>query len=54
MSEYLAMGGFGAYVWPAYGAFALILGGLAVYAAGRGKAVREELEKIEARRQSGR
>ena len=28
MTEFLAMGGAAAYVWPAYGAAAIILGGM--------------------------
>lgn len=30
MSEFLAMGGYAAFVWPAWGAAALVLGGLLV------------------------
>jgi heme exporter protein D len=32
MSEYLAMGGYAAFVWPAYGLSALVMLGLAVTA----------------------
>lgn len=30
MTEFLAMGGYGAFIWPAYGLTAVVLGGLAV------------------------
>jgi heme exporter protein D len=30
LTNYLAMGGYAAYVWPAYGFAALVMGGLAV------------------------
>lgn len=32
MNEFLAMGGFGAFVWPAYGVAALAVGGMALTA----------------------
>ena len=30
MNEFLAMGGYGAFIWPAYGAAALLLAGLVI------------------------
>ena len=54
MTEFFEMGGYAAYVWPAYGAFALILGGLAVWGVRRNRAVRETLEQIEAERRRSR
>jgi heme exporter protein D len=30
LTHYLAMGGYAAYVWPAYGFAALVMGGLAI------------------------
>lgn len=50
VAEFLAMGGYALYVWPAYACFALVLGGLAVHGFYRGRAVRAELADIEARR----
>ena len=50
MSEFLAMGGYAAYVWPAYGLAAIILVGLLV-ASLRGLRAREaELDAVEVRR----
>jgi heme exporter protein D len=49
MAEFFHMGGYGAYVWSAYGAFALIVGGLtlsSLRASGRAK---RELKDLEAR-----
>ena len=44
MGGFLSMGGYGAYVWPAYGVAALVLGGLLLWSLrARGK-VRRELE----------
>jgi heme exporter protein D len=31
IGEWFAMGGYGAFVWPAYGLAAIVLGGLAVF-----------------------
>ena len=53
MAEFLDMGGYAAYVWPAYGAFALILGGLAIWSLRRNRATRETLKEIENNRRSG-
>ena len=54
MAEFFEMGGYAAYVWPAYGAFALILGGLAVWSWRRNRAMRAALEEIEASRRTDR
>ena len=50
MSEFLAMGGYAAYVWPAYGAALLVLGGFTVNAVLRYRAATRELEMLQARR----
>ncbi len=42
MGEFFAMGGYGAYVWPAFGITAIILIGLAVVSV-RGLRTREAL-----------
>lgn len=49
MAEFLEMGGYARYVWPAYGAFALILAGLAIWTWRRSVAARRTLAEIEAR-----
>ena len=54
MAEFFDMGGYAAYVWPAYGAFVLILGGLALWSARRNRATRETLEEVEKARRSER
>lgn len=53
-AEFFAMGGFASYVWPAYGAFAAILGGLILHGVRRNRAIRRELDAVEARRRSQR
>ena len=40
MAEFLDMGGYAAYVWPAYGVFAAVLGGLAVWSVRRNRQTR--------------
>lgn len=50
MSDYWAMGGYAAYVWPAYGLSALVMAALCV-AAWRGLKQREaELARLQADR----
>jgi heme exporter protein D len=44
LMEFLAMGGYAAYVWPAYGLSLLILGGFTVQAVRRLKAARRGLD----------
>lgn len=48
MSEYLAMGGYAVYVWPAYGLAALVLGGMAVVSVLGLKRRRAELASLDA------
>lgn len=50
MSEFLAMGGYAAYVWPSWGLTVLILGGLAVAYGLKARSVAAALEREEARR----
>jgi heme exporter protein D len=50
MSEFLAMGGYAAFVWPAYGAALVILGGFTLNAVLRYRAAARELDALQARR----
>ncbi|MEX0645918.1 MAG: heme exporter protein CcmD [Parvularculaceae bacterium] len=50
MNEFLAMGGYAAYVWPAYGVSALAILGLAVAIWRRGRSLRKRLDKLDAPR----
>ena len=47
MSDYLAMGGYAAFIWPAYAAAALILGGMTVLSVRRHRAALHALEQLE-------
>jgi heme exporter protein D len=47
MGEFLAMGGYGAYVWPAYLFSALTLGGLAAWIIRKAYAARRKLDDRE-------
>lgn len=47
MSEFLAMGGYGAFVWPAYGAAALVMIGLLVASLRERRAAERALGEIE-------
>ena len=49
MSDFLAMGGYAAYVWWSYGITAAVLIGLAAFAIQCGRARRAELEELQAR-----
>jgi heme exporter protein D len=49
---FLAMGGYGAFVWPAYGLAVLVLGGLAAYSWRRYRASVAMVDRL--RQQSGR
>ena len=49
MSQFFAMGGYAAYVWPAYGATVLVLGGLSYAIWRRGRALQKRLAEQEAR-----
>jgi len=47
ISHYLAMGGYAAFVWPAYATAAAVLGGLAWHSWRRYRASVEVLEKLQ-------
>ena len=47
LSNYLAMGGYAAFVWPAYGVALAVLGGYAWYCWRRYRASTEVLEKLQ-------
>ncbi|MEQ8177157.1 MAG: heme exporter protein CcmD [Amphiplicatus sp.] len=49
MSDFLGMGGYAGFVWPAYAVSALGIGGLCFFLWRRGKSVRERLEAAEDR-----
>lgn len=48
MGEFFAMGGYAAYVWPSYGATALLLGALTYWSLRRNAKTRAELAALEA------
>jgi heme exporter protein D len=48
LMQYLAMGGYAAFVWPAYGVALLVLGGLAAQSL---RAYRRNLRQLEALQQ---
>ncbi|MGE0410231.1 MAG: heme exporter protein CcmD [Amphiplicatus sp.] len=50
MSDFLSMGGYAAYVWPAYGLSAGALLGLAFWIWRRGRVLKRRLREIEARK----
>ncbi len=47
MNEFLQMGGYGGYVWPAYIVSAVIIGGLSTSIWLRGRALRRRLSRFE-------
>ena len=47
LSRYLAMGGYAAYVWPAYGIAITVLGGLAAQSWNRYRASRRALARLQ-------
>jgi len=47
LARYLAMGGYAAFVWPAYGVALAVLGGLAWHSWRRYRASAEALEKLQ-------
>jgi len=53
MSEFLAMGGYAAYVWPAYAVALVILGGFTINAVARYRAAARALDSLQARRPGG-
>lgn len=48
MAEFLAMGGYGSFVWPAYGVTALVVVGLIVWSAQAHRAVKARVAMLEA------
>jgi len=50
MSEFLDMGGYAAFVWPAYGIAALVLGGMLAASLSSWRARRTMLDRLEAAR----
>jgi len=48
MSDFFAMGGYAAYVWPAYGASVLVLAAVTLLIWRRGRELKKRLEKFEA------
>ena len=48
-AAYVAMGGYAAFVWPAYGVAAAVLGGLALYSWRRYRASQHALRNVEPR-----
>jgi heme exporter protein D len=50
MTEFFAMGGYAAFVWPAYGAAAIVLGGFTVNAVARYRSAARELDALQERR----
>ena len=47
MTEFLAMGGYAAFVWPAYGLAAAVLGGLVIESIAAYRRVRRALARLE-------
>jgi len=47
LGNYLTMGGYAAFVWPAYGVAVAVLGGYAWYSWRRYRASTEALEKLQ-------
>jgi heme exporter protein D len=47
MAEFLAMGGYAAYVWPAYAASFIVLGAAAMWTAIGARNVRRRLAQLE-------
>ena len=47
MTDFFAMGGYAAYVWPAYGATAVVIAGLAFLIWRRGRALKKRLAEYE-------
>ena len=49
MDDFLQMGGYAAYVWPAYAVSLALIGGLVVAIWRRGEALRRKLKDLEGR-----
>ena len=54
VSDFLAMGGYAAFVWPAYGVTAVVLGGLVAHSVIGYRTRRRELDRIQAETGSAR
>jgi heme exporter protein D len=54
VAQWLAMGGFAEYVWPAYGAAVAVLGGLAIHSWRWHRASSAALDRLQDYRTSGR
>ncbi|MEH6403300.1 MAG: heme exporter protein CcmD [Sneathiella sp.] len=54
LNEFLDMGGYGAFVWPAYGVSAIILASLIVLSVRHLRMIERELKPIEQDRKSRR
>lgn len=52
VAHFLAMGGYAAYVWPAYAVTVAVLGGLLLWSLGAYRRAARELERLQ--RESGR
>jgi heme exporter protein D len=49
MTDFLSMGGYGAYVWPAYAVSALTLAALCAFVIARSRRARRRLDELEKR-----
>jgi len=47
LAGFLAMGGYAAYVWPAYGLAAIVLAGMLAWSLGAYRRCRRELERLQ-------
>ena len=47
LSEFLAMGGYAGYVWPAYGVTAAVVAGLLLWCLGEYRRRQRELERLQ-------
>ncbi len=47
VTKFLAMGGYAAYVWPAYAVAILVLGGLLAWSLGAYRRQQRELERLQ-------
>jgi heme exporter protein D len=53
LEQFLAMGGYAAYVWPSYGVSALLIGGLIAWSMAANARARKTVERLEAERKAG-
>lgn len=54
VAHWLAMGGYAAYVWPAYGLAVVIIGGLSLVSILAARAARRELQRLQQDQPQGR